>query len=411
MASSMPYIHTKGVNVAARLRLNAKEILCFRYNLLEGIWVEIGNCPGRRRIKGGDIQGHRRRWDTGMAAADIEAEEIEAADLLIPIAVLDWSPRRAGELPETIEIQQREHEIKRRSRSISPRRHRKSRSPTPRRRKSRSPTPRRHRRQKSRSTSLSPIANSPSIESIERKVVSEKTKIEEEQQKKRFQIEFWPSFLDETNSVKGYKLKDMRPFQFKLPLHIYFGGIDCWPVIHPLFDSRGLPTLAIEVYNSTISSEVVNVAIEVGEERELKAISMRQHEAELKLLEEETAKRVEEAIRKRVQERLNSDDIKLEIQKRLEEGRKKEQARKEKEELQRLVEENRRRMEEAQRREAMEQQRREEERYRELEELQRQKEEALRRKKQQEEEERSKQQKLLGKNKSRPKLSFAIGSK
>ncbi|GJW66745.1 arginine and glutamate-rich protein 1 [Tanacetum coccineum] len=161
----------------------------------------------------------------------------------------------------------------------------------------------------------------------------------------------------------------------------------------------------------------------------------RQQEAELKLVEEETAKRVEEAIRKKVEERLGSEEIKLEIERQLEEGRKKvaidiiaqlekekedaiiearrkeEQAEREKEELERLVEQNKRRIEEAQRREAMEQQRREEERYRELEELQRQKEEALLRKKQQEEEERAKQQKLLGKNKSRPKLSFALGSK
>ncbi|KAL0412737.1 UNVERIFIED_CONTAM: hypothetical protein Sradi_1475400 [Sesamum radiatum] len=49
----------------------------------------------------------------------------------------------------------------------------------------------------------------------------------------------------------------------------------------------------------------------------------RQQEAELKLIEEETARRVVEAIRKRVQEGLNSEEIKLEIDKRLEEGRKK----------------------------------------------------------------------------------------
>lgn len=47
----------------------------------------------------------------------------------------------------------------------------------------------------------------------------------------------------------------------------------------------------------------------------------RQQEAELKLIEEETAKRVEEAIQKKVEERLNSEEIKQEIQKRLEEGR------------------------------------------------------------------------------------------
>ncbi|MFQ6648782.1 hypothetical protein Gotur_021832 [Gossypium turneri] len=149
-------------------------------------------------------------------------------------------------------------------------------------------------------------------------------------------------------------------------------------------------------------------------------------EAELKLIEEETAKRVEEAILKKVEERLNSDEIKQEIQKRLEEERrrlndevaiqlekekeaallearqKEEQARKEKEELEKMLEENRKRVEEAQRREALEQQRREEERYRELEELQRQKEEAMKRRKQQEEEERLNQMKLLGKNKLRP---------
>lgn len=83
----------------------------------------------------------------------------------------------------------------------------------------------------------------------------------------------------------------------------------------------------------------------------------------------------------------------------------------EKEETERIAEENLKRVEEAQRKEAMERQRKEEERYRELEELQRQKEEAMRRKKAEEEEERLKQMKLLGKNKSRPKLSFALSSK
>lgn len=51
-------------------------------------------------------------------------------------------------------------------------------------------------------------------------------------------------------------------------------------------------------------------------------ISRRQQEAELKLIEEETARRVEEAIRKKVEESLNSEEIKMEIQRRLEEGRK-----------------------------------------------------------------------------------------
>lgn len=49
----------------------------------------------------------------------------------------------------------------------------------------------------------------------------------------------------------------------------------------------------------------------------------RQHEAELKLIEEETSKRVEEAIQRKVEESLNSEEIKVEIQTRMEEGRKK----------------------------------------------------------------------------------------
>lgn len=39
------------------------------------------------------------------------------------------------------------------------------------------------------------------------------------------------------------------------------------------------------------------------------------------MLKEETNKRVEEAIRKEVEERLNSDNLKLDINKKLEEGR------------------------------------------------------------------------------------------
>nr|GEY26996.1 hypothetical protein [Tanacetum cinerariifolium] len=234
---------------------------------------------------------------------------------------------------------------RRRSHSLSLRHRRyRSRSPTYRRHRSRSLTSRRHKRQKSKNPSLSLKAKSPSIGSLVNKIVDEKLKKEQEVKKKR-----------------------------------------------------------------------------------------RQQEAELKLVEEETEKRVEEAIRKKVEERLGSEEIKLEIKRQqLEDGRKKvaidiiaqlekekedaiiearqkeEQAEREKEELERLVEQNKRRIEKAQRREAMEQQRREEERYKELEELQRQKEEALLRKKQQEEEEHAKQQKLLGKNKSRPKLSFTL---
>lgn len=49
----------------------------------------------------------------------------------------------------------------------------------------------------------------------------------------------------------------------------------------------------------------------------------RQQEAELKLIEEETTRRVEEAIQKKVADALDSQEIKLEIQMLLDEGRKK----------------------------------------------------------------------------------------
>lgn len=48
----------------------------------------------------------------------------------------------------------------------------------------------------------------------------------------------------------------------------------------------------------------------------------RQKEVELRLLEEETTKRVEQAIRKQVEDSLNSEEIKHEIQRRIDEGRK-----------------------------------------------------------------------------------------
>lgn len=47
-----------------------------------------------------------------------------------------------------------------------------------------------------------------------------------------------------------------------------------------------------------------------------------QQEAELKLLEEETAKRLEEAIQKNVEERMNSEEVKLDIERRVVEERK-----------------------------------------------------------------------------------------
>ncbi len=48
-----------------------------------------------------------------------------------------------------------------------------------------------------------------------------------------------------------------------------------------------------------------------------------QQDAELKLIEEETARRVEEAIRKKVNEALNSEEVKKEIEVKIKEGRNK----------------------------------------------------------------------------------------
>lgn len=48
-----------------------------------------------------------------------------------------------------------------------------------------------------------------------------------------------------------------------------------------------------------------------------------QLEIELKLLEEETARRIEEAIRKNVEQMLNSEEVKLDIERRIDEGREK----------------------------------------------------------------------------------------
>lgn len=74
---------------------------------------------------------------------------------------------------------------RRKSRSISPRR-RKGRSPSSRRCKSRSLTPRHYKRQRSRSSSLSPThkSSSPSLGSLEQKNASEKLRKEEEEKKR-----------------------------------------------------------------------------------------------------------------------------------------------------------------------------------------------------------------------------------
>ncbi|KAK3022496.1 hypothetical protein RJ639_046711 [Escallonia herrerae] len=123
---------------------------------------------------------------------------------------------------------------RRRSRSGTPRRYR-SRTPTLRRGRSPSPTAKRHKRQRSRSSSLSPLpkSRSPSLTSTERKNALQKLRKEEEVKKRN------------------------------------------------------------------------------------------QQEVEMKQLEEETARRMEEAIRIKVDKMLSSEEIKLETERRIQEGRKK----------------------------------------------------------------------------------------
>ncbi|KAB5511898.1 hypothetical protein DKX38_028926 [Salix brachista] len=145
----------------------------------------------------------------------------------------------------------------------------------------------------------------------------------------------------------------------------------------------------------------------------------RQLEADLNLLEEETTRRLEESIRKNVEEKLNSEEVQSEIERRIKEGQKKlfdnvvaqlhkekeaalaeerrkeAQARKEREELDMMLKENSRRVEESQRREALEQQKKDEERFCELELIKRQKEEVAWRKKLEVEEDHANQKNLL----------------
>lgn len=74
---------------------------------------------------------------------------------------------------------------RRKSRSPTPRRH-KSRSPTPRRRKSRSPMPRRSKKQRKRSTSLSPSSSSPSTSAGSKEMKDASEKLRKEEEKKRY---------------------------------------------------------------------------------------------------------------------------------------------------------------------------------------------------------------------------------
>ena len=159
----------------------------------------------------------------------------------------------------------------------------------------------------------------------------------------------------------------------------------------------------------------------------------RQNEAEIALIEEETARRIEEAIRVRVEEELNSPLVKAVIAAKISEGRQRiaeevkaqlvaekealltearcaeEEDQRKQEELNAMLEENQRIVEEAQRKEAEAREQEEEHRFRELEAQQKLKEEAMRKKRLEEEQVKLDQMKVLGKKNARPKLSFSLG--
>nr|CAD7396186.1 unnamed protein product [Timema cristinae] len=186
----------------------------------------------------------------------------------------------------------------------------------------------------------------------------------------------------------------------------------------------------------------------------------RQRELEQKMVEEETAKRIEELVKKRVEEELEKrkEEIEAEVLRRVEEAKKimehqmmeemerrrqlqleeekkreteetivstvlknafeaeftvaaedvfaglridKEEERKKREELEAIMAENNRKIEEAQKKLA-------EERLAMVEEQRKMEEERQRLKKEQEKRVKEEQKKILGKNNSRPKLSFSL---
>ncbi|KAK3211366.1 hypothetical protein Dsin_016072 [Dipteronia sinensis] len=85
--------------------------------------------------------------------------------------------------------------------------------------------------------------------------------------------------------------------------------------------SRSLSPLSKSSGPSSTSSERKNAIEKLKKEEEEK--KRHQLEVELKLLEEETARRLEEAIRRNVEQRLNSEEAKLEVVRRIAEGREK----------------------------------------------------------------------------------------
>lgn len=71
-----------------------------------------------------------------------------------------------------------------------------------------------------------------------------------------FQIKFWPViFLMKPILLKNTSWRT-RPFQFQLPLHIYFGAIDCWPVCLMLCCS--IQILKFPKFGYSVGSELLS---------------------------------------------------------------------------------------------------------------------------------------------------------
>ncbi|XP_008061681.2 arginine and glutamate-rich protein 1 [Carlito syrichta] len=153
----------------------------------------------------------------------------------------------------------------------------------------------------------------------------------------------------------------------------------------------------------------------------------RQQEIEEKLIEEETARRVEELVAKRVEEELEKrkDEIEREVLRRVEEAKRimekqlleelerqrqaelaaqkarEEEERAKREELERILEENNRKIAEAQAKLA-------EEQLRIVEEQRKIHEERMKLEQERQRQQKEEQKIILGKGKSRPKLSFSL---
>ncbi|KAM9173209.1 arginine and glutamate-rich protein 1 [Pangshura tecta] len=192
------------------------------------------------------------------------------------------------------------------------------------------------------------------------------------------------------------------------------------------------PPDRIDIFGRTVSKRSSLDEKQKREEEEKKAEferqrKIRQQEIEEKLIEEETARRVEELVAKRVEEELEKrkDEIEREVLRRVEEAKRimekqlleelerqrqaelaaqkarEEEERAKREELERILEENNRKIAEAQAKLA-------EEQLKIVEEQRKIHEERMKLEQERQRQQKEEQKMILGKGKSRPKLSFSL---